>query len=530
MSKALWRLGIEPHMIVMSVVFLAALGVGYALLPGENERVAMLERDGKNRQALRILESRFDAGDRRARTLYQLVGLYEQFGNLPRLKLTLEALAAARPRDVQVRRRLVQFYSATQDNTSYLAALEQEIDVKYSETACKELIGLHRMRGEFAKEQAAVVKCRQRGYRRAEDIVRLAGLVAADGDFSQAAQLLRSVDDLKRLKSDRERLQLFTMLIEADQPREALRRAVRWVKASRDQEFTLTLVETLVRRSRHDVAIELARDTSVQGDPVSLAVAEVMLDRGETAAARSFLRGWVQSMKAPTLDTALRFVDSALDAEDADAAYQFATHYGLTRLPQTHLVALAEALSVVGLKRDVDTVRLALTPETLASNPLLGAVEELEKGQREASRELLDRVEPDKLDDWKLTLWARLMRETGREAEARRTLTTLGIEPSRVDDPVAVAAAAAAAAAAGSSGAGRPATVAAVAARPAAEPVSKVLRRKKKQRQKRIQVRTAASQQSPAAKEAAAKEAQKSQSPKGTKTTAPFGVQWPFGK
>lgn len=479
MSRS-WRgFSFEPQSIVMSVVFAGALLTGYALLPGVNERIAMLERDGRNTQALDILERRFAEGDRRPRTLYQLVGLYDQFGNLPRLKETLEALAQARPRDAQVRRQLVQFYATTQDNTAYLAALESEVELRYSETACRELVGLHRMRGEYVKEQAAIVQCRQKGYRRAEDVVRLAELVATDGDYAQASQLLRSVDDLKRLKSDRERLQLFAMLVDAEQPREALRRGVRWAKASRDQEFSLTLIDNLVKRGRHDVAIELAKETSVQGDAISLTVAEIMLDRGETIAARAFLNGWAQSAKDPALDTASRFIDSTLDAEDAEQAFAFASRFGLTRLPQTLLVALAEALSVVGKRQDFDAVRATLSRDTLAVNPLLGAAEELDRGQQAASRELLAKVEPDKLDVWRLTLWARLMRETGRGAEAETMLQSLGVDQT---GPTVVPARAAAP--------GRrspPGT--AVAARPADDTVTRVLRQKKRPR--RLQVRTA---------------------------------------
>ncbi len=477
MNRAFPSLNLEPHSIVMAIVFLGALVTGYVMLPGVNERIAMLERDGKNTQALEILERRFAEGDRRPRTLYQLVGLYEQFGNLPRLKLTLEALAEARPRDAQVRRRLVQFYATTQDNAAYLTALESEADLRYSENACRELIGLHRMRGAYAREQAAIIQCRQKGYRRAEDIVRLAELVSADGDYAQASQLLRSVDDLKRLKSDRERLQLFAMLVDAEQPREALRRGVRWAKASRDQEFSLTLIDTLVKRGKHDAAIELAKQTSVQGDAISLTVAEIMLDRGETVAARAFLKGWGQSAKQPSVDTAIRFIESSLDAEDAGSAFDFATSLGLAKLPQPQLVALAEALSVVGRRQDFDLVRAALTRDTLASNPLLGAAEELQRGQQAASRELLAKVEPDKLDVWRLTLWARLMRETGRGAEAETTLQSLGADqsgpavvPARAAPPVR-----------------RSVQSVPVAARAVEDGPTRVLRRKK--RPKRLQVR-----------------------------------------
>jgi len=488
---------IEPHAVVMAIVFAPGLVAGYVFLPGENERVAMLERDGKNRQAMAILEARFAAGDRRPRTLFQLVGLYEQFGRLTELKRVLEALAVARPRDVQVQRRLAQFYSATQDNAAYIGALEREIEIKYSEASCRELVGLHRLAGNFDKEQAAIQRCRQRGYRRVEDIVRLAELVAADGDALQAAQLLRSVDDLRRLKSDRERLQLFTMLVEADQPREAQRRAVRWVKSARDDEFTLTLIESLVRDGRHDVAIELARDVSVQGDAVSLTVAEIMLDRGETVAARAYLRGWSRSAGSISEDTAYRFVEAALDAEDPELAYAFAGSFGLERTPQAALAALAEALRVIGRRQDFEDVKAVLRPETLAGNPLIGAADEFDKGRSQVSSALLDQVQPDKLDAWRLTLWARLMRDTGRGAQAQSTLRTLGVTAVAGGQVVAYGAGQAVA----------PQVAANAAARPAAEPVTRVLRRKK--RTKRLQLRPADKGVAPAPAPVAAKAPQK---------------------
>ena len=64
----------------MGVLFVGALGFGYVLLPGQVQRVAMLERDGQSQQARAMLEQSYLAGDQSFRTLYQLQGLYEQFG------------------------------------------------------------------------------------------------------------------------------------------------------------------------------------------------------------------------------------------------------------------------------------------------------------------------------------------------------------------------------------------------------------------------------------------------------------------
>ena len=104
---------IRAHVFVMGLLFGTALVVGYALLPGDSERIAMLERDGKTREARQILEAGFGNGDRRQRTLFQLQGLYESAGNLPKTREMLELLAERRPRDTAVQRHRGQFYKQT---------------------------------------------------------------------------------------------------------------------------------------------------------------------------------------------------------------------------------------------------------------------------------------------------------------------------------------------------------------------------------------------------------------------------------
>lgn len=420
---------IKPHAIVMTVLFVGALVVGYLLLPGENERIAMLERDGKYREALRIMQARFDAGDRRQRTLFELQRLQEHFGDLAKVRQTLELFAAERPRDASAQRQLAQFYRQTQDEAAYVRLLQSQIDSRYSDAACRELIGILRRAGKYAEEQAAIQSCRAKGYRRAEDIVRLASLLAAGGDFQQASALLRSADDLRRLKTDRDRLQLFAILLEADQPRDAYRRAVRWLKGTREEGLALTLVEMLARDNKHNVAIDLAREVSVPGDSLSLAVAEMMADRGQTVAAQSYLRGWLERARLTDAVMAGRFIHAALDADAPEIALLGAEAFGLRNVVQADLAALAEALAAIGNTAEFERIRALLTPESLAQSPLLVAAIELSKGAPETTAQLLDQVQVDDLVEWRLALWNRLMQQTGRAAVATAALRQMGAEP-----------------------------------------------------------------------------------------------------
>lgn len=425
----------RPHTLIMLSVFVGALIAGYLLLPGANERIAMLEQDGHNRQAKGLLEQRFAAGDRSQRTLFQLQRLYEQAGDIEQAGQMIERLAEQRPKDPQIQRQLAQFYKQTQNEAGYLQALERQVDARYSEPVCKQLIGLYRGSGDFGNEQRLLESCRAKGYRRSDDLIRLAYLMATDGKLADASTLLRSVDDRRRLRNDRDRRLFFASLIEAGQSEEAQRRALRWLKGSKDVAFALELIDGLVEDKKHMLAVNLAREVGAPGDAVSLTVAELLLDMNQDVAARTYLRGWFDAARLTEPDLAHRFIAAALDADDPQLAYQGAERFGLKRLSQNRLVALAEALSAIDQLTLSQAVRTAIDPRTLAENPLLAAAIEVERGATEPARQLLSRVQVDGLDEWRLQLWARLMETTSRRAAALPPTA----RPASVEPPVAAA-------------------------------------------------------------------------------------------
>ncbi len=417
----------RPQLLVMMALFLGAAVAGVLLLPGDAERVAMLERDGSNERALQILEARHAGGDRSQRTLYQLEKLHAHFGNLPRAREMLEQLAAARPRDHVLQRRLVDFYRSTQDSEAYLSALSRFVSRRYSEAACRELISGLRLIGHFAREREAIERCRLKGYRRVDDIVRLAELEAASGNTRQAANLLRKVDDLERLTGDRERLTLAQLLVASGERADAVRRGVRWVKAADAQPFAASLLAALTRRGGSDVALDIARQAGRLGDGVSLSVAEIMLERDQTSAAQAYLRGWLQHAALVDRDLTERFIAVALDAEDPDLALTAARSYGIERISEPQLVAMAEALGALGKRDAFESVKTVLSANAIVAHPLLAAMVELNRGASQSSRDMLSKVSADALDRWRLALWARLMRDTGNQQVVDTKLRELGV-------------------------------------------------------------------------------------------------------
>lgn len=258
---------LKPHLLLMMVIFAGAAVSGVVLLPGDAERVAMLERDGDNQRALTLLEQRYHAGDRSQRTLFQLEQLYQHFGQIKKARLMLEMLAKSRPRDLVLQRRLAKFYRDTQDGDAYLSSLSRLIAHRYSEPACRDLIAQLRLLGQYARERDAIERCRIKGYRRGSDIVRLAELEAANGNKTRALTLLRNVDDVKGLANPRERLLLTALLIDAGNAGdEVADRGARWLAVADNEAFADTLMGFLGQRKAHDAAIKIASRVGQPGD------------------------------------------------------------------------------------------------------------------------------------------------------------------------------------------------------------------------------------------------------------------------
>jgi hypothetical protein len=403
-----WVLLFEHHALVLSLLFVGALAAGWLVLPGEDERIAALERDGQMQRALQLLEAQFAHGDRRQRTLFQLQRFYDYYGNVEQSRQMLEMLAALRPRDGYVQRQLAQFYKQTQDEPSYIKALRNQLALRYSEPVCRELIGILRRNSEYDAEQKAITDCQAAGYRRPEDIVRLAFLNASDGKLAVTATLLAAADDRRRLKASNERLLLFSALIETENAEEATRRGVRWLHGQRDNDLALELISMLIQAQHHELALDMAKDVGTPGDPVSLSVAEILIDQGQIGPAQSYLNDWLESAKLIDAETAGRFIAAALDVEEVALALRGAERFGLEHLDQHDLGLLAEALSAESKLDEFDRIRALLRPESLAANPLLAAAVELRSGHTEAARVLLGRLREEELDEWQVPHWARL--------------------------------------------------------------------------------------------------------------------------
>ena len=430
-----------PYTLVLALIFAGSLVVAWAVLPGEDERIEALERDGQTSRAFALLEARFNRGDRRQRTLVSLRRFYDYYGDAGKSRQVLELLAVERPRDLYVQRQLAQLYRLNQDMPGQIRALKAQLTIRYAEPVCQRLIGLLHLTNDFAAEQAALIDCHDNGYRRPEGLERLASLYAADGKLDQTAQILAAVDDRRWLRGSHERLMLFDALMATNLPQDALWRGIRWYKGQPDQDLALEMISRLVAAGRNDFGLQMARQVGKPGDPVTLAAGEILVDQVQLDAARAFLAGWLAQAGVMSTETAIRFVAAAVDADDPVLAMRGAERHGLARFQSGDLIPLAEALIGAGRIADFDRVRERLTPESIAADGLIAASIDLREGQLEAARTTLSAVTVDEADERRTALKSHLIALAGRPPSAERLVREApGMVPGTLTVPPAVTA------------------------------------------------------------------------------------------
>lgn len=420
--------GIKPYHALMTLVFAVALAAGWTMLPGEEERIAMLERDGHSRHALDILEASYASGDRSYRTLHHMLTLYEEQGEAVKAREVLEAMVAARPRDAALRSRLATFYRGIGDSEARLNALKAQIELRYGEAVCRDYISLLRLEGQTSEEFSAIQLCRQKGYRRADDLARLAGLAAVKGDSEQGASLLRSIDDVRRLRDPEERYQLVALLLEQGQPKEAARRVIRWIKASKDQVLAVGLIDQLARSKFPDSAIEVAKEAGESGDGISLTVGERLIEQSQPQVARLYLRGWLDNAQFENPDIVVRFIDAAVEIRDPALALAGARKFGLEKIPLAAARTLAAALGSAGARKDQEQVEAVIAKADAGAAaqgaPAAGVKAQSEQSAGAASGPIgavesaaaLPSQSKDTLDTWRHSLWAKLSDDARRRA------------------------------------------------------------------------------------------------------------------
>jgi hypothetical protein len=220
----MWR-----HVLLMLVLVAGALAAGLAMVPGSREQWTMLVRDGRNEAALRLLDARYQAGERAPDAMLQFYRLLMAAADVPRATHVIERLAAARPGDVETLTLLARHYADTQDRDGEIGALERLYALAPSPRTARELLSLYRLAGDFGHEQDMLRRLLANKMIAANDAERYGLMRAAQGDLQGARAALGRFDEIANPERFLGRLALFEVLVRLGETETALAKAVAWM-------------------------------------------------------------------------------------------------------------------------------------------------------------------------------------------------------------------------------------------------------------------------------------------------------------
>jgi tetratricopeptide (TPR) repeat protein len=217
------------HILFIGVVAVLALASGVAMVPGEREQWTMLVRDGRNQEALALLEARYAAGRRESDAVVHLYRLYMGLAEIEKATRVMQEFTAEKPDDPQRLEMLARHYADIQDTPAETRALQALFELQPSLPTARQLLIHYRLDGDFTREQALLRVLLAHEMITANDAERLGLMLAAQGDLFGAREALIRFDEIANPERSIGRFVLFDVLVQTGDTAGALSRAASWV-------------------------------------------------------------------------------------------------------------------------------------------------------------------------------------------------------------------------------------------------------------------------------------------------------------
>ena len=217
------------HIALIVSLTLVALAAGLAMVPGEREQWTMLVRDGRNQEAMAVLEARYRAGKRDMDAVLQLYKLHMSFAEIEPATRIIRDFAADHPRDPAVLALLARHYADIEDRTAETRTLEQLFALKPTPATARELLSYYRLEGAFDREQRLLQMLLASRMISASDAERLGLMLLAADDLYGARDALTRFDELANPERSVGRLALFDVLVRTGDATAAFNRAMVWL-------------------------------------------------------------------------------------------------------------------------------------------------------------------------------------------------------------------------------------------------------------------------------------------------------------
>lgn len=216
------------HIALIVCLTIVALGAGIALVPGEREQWTMLVRDGHHREAIRVLEHRYQQGHREFDAVFHMHKLYMAVADIERATRVLENFVSEQPSDPEALTLLARHYGDIQDKRGEIRILERLFDIEPSLPTAHNLLAHYRLEGQFDREETLLRKLLGINLITANDAERLGLLLASTGDLYGARDALVRFDEIANPERTIGRFALFDVLVQIGDRSTALSKGASW--------------------------------------------------------------------------------------------------------------------------------------------------------------------------------------------------------------------------------------------------------------------------------------------------------------
>jgi len=412
----------RARLLIASFAIVTAIAT-YLLLPGADERVAMLIREGKYHEAISQLEGQRAAGDKRPITVALLARAYRASGEFEHAVDLMESYVTSRPDDPAAFAALAGLYGIQERPEAAMAALARQVELAPTRENISRLAAVYRIHGRFDDEIALLDRQRSRVDLGGDDLVRIGEFLAAKGETAGATAALLRAD--KDLPSDQERgrVLLFDLLVSAGRSHEAAERARSWLIAWRKPWIAIRLVRSLARMAPGpdlDRLIEVA----VRLHPeATFYLGKAVAEDGAKGSASRLLRGWLSAQASPAADDLHGFLAAARATGDADLLWQSFAKVLANRAAFEAQAFLAEALADQFGDAAIAPFRSRLDVAALSTRPLFAARLALQERNLELAQLVLRKVDLKSLSRGERRRWISLLSASSSDEIAFRILS-----------------------------------------------------------------------------------------------------------
>jgi tetratricopeptide (TPR) repeat protein len=217
------------HIALIIILTATALAAGVAMVPGEREQWTMLVRDGRNQEALKVLEAQYRAGRREVDAVIHLHKLYMSFAEIEQATRVMQDFVAAHPDDPEAVAMLAKHYGDIEDKQKEIATLERLFELSPSVPTARDLLAYYRLEGAFDREENLLRLLLVKEMITANDAERLGLILVAHDDLFGAREALTRFDEIANPERSIGRLVLFDVLVATGDKTTALAKAASWI-------------------------------------------------------------------------------------------------------------------------------------------------------------------------------------------------------------------------------------------------------------------------------------------------------------